>query len=224
MGGFPNHPFFQFTEVRMGGHILPSPNLDLEQRHGLLADHVARLIQSRRSISPKRLISPGPSVEQLDLMIAAAMYAPAHAGLKPWRFLQIQDERREELAELFAAAKREQCLSATDHDLAKVRMKAHNGPCLLAVVIAPIVNHDVVTVEEQYIALGAAIENILLTAHSLGFGAMVTSGKKLLSPVLQSAFASVEGERLLAFITIGSCAFPLPLRSNDTDLQWLSNW
>lgn len=208
----------------MHGHILPSADIDFKYPHSSSADQVARLIQSRRSISPKRLISPGPSIEQLNLMIVAAICAPAHAGLKPWRFLQILDERREELAGLFAAAKREQCPSATGDDLAKARMQAHNGPCLLAVLVAPVLNHDVVTAEEQYIALGAAIENILLTAHSFGFGAMVTSGKKLLSPLLQGAFASVEGERLIAFITIGSFASRPSARTIDPVSQSLSNW
>ena len=58
---------------------------------------------TRHSMGIKHLSEPGPTPEQLDEMVAAAMRAPDHAGLVPWRLCAVQGSAREHLAELFVA-------------------------------------------------------------------------------------------------------------------------
>lgn len=49
---------------------------------------------SRRSCPPRLLSDPAPSDDHLRLMVEAAVRAPDHAGLRPWRFICIQDAAR----------------------------------------------------------------------------------------------------------------------------------
>jgi nitroreductase len=54
------------------------------------------------------------------------------------------------------------------------------------------------------ISAGCAIQNILLTAHSLGFGAGLSSGKALYSNELKNLFNLKAQEEPLCFISIGT--------------------
>ena len=47
------------------------------------------LITSRQNISPKRLVEPGPSAEQIDQLFRAAAAAPDHGLLMPIIILEI---------------------------------------------------------------------------------------------------------------------------------------
>ena len=60
------------------------------------------LIESRQNISPRHLVEPGPSREQLDAMLTLAAAAPDHGQLTPWRFVLVPMEQRHRLAEVFA--------------------------------------------------------------------------------------------------------------------------
>jgi len=50
---------------------------------------LSNLLQSRQTILPKRLGSPGPDAEQLLLILDAAAHAPDHGQLLDWRFVVI---------------------------------------------------------------------------------------------------------------------------------------
>ena len=64
-----------------------------------------RPLLSRRSVSPKRLIAPGPDLAALDLILQAALAAPDHGGLHPWRVIEFRAEHRGALAALFEQEK-----------------------------------------------------------------------------------------------------------------------
>ena len=64
----------------------------------------AALIQSRQTILPKRLGSPGPNVPELAAILQAAAHAPDHGQLTPWRFVLVPDTSRTLLADVFAEA------------------------------------------------------------------------------------------------------------------------
>ncbi len=49
-------------------------------------------------ISIATLGQPGPTSEQLDTMLRAAVRAPDHGVLRPWRFIVLQGSEREALA------------------------------------------------------------------------------------------------------------------------------
>lgn len=164
---------------------------------------VADLLE-RRSISPKRLVEPGPSEADIAAIIEAACAAPDHRRLKPWRFILIRNEARDALANSFEAAAFETHVSLSPEQIERAREKAFNGACLIAVIARLRQDLRDVPLHEQWVSVGAATQNMLLAAHALGFGAMLVSGDKVATRALCQGLGLRDGEQLLGFVALGS--------------------
>lgn len=162
------------------------------------------LIMSRRSVAPKRLAVPGPTARELEQIVCAAGTAPDHCGLRPWRLIHFPNGARSDLAKVFAAAKCESRPCADDLELERARRRAFNAPTLLGAIFSPVADHPRVPESEQLIALGAALQNILLASHALGYAAMITSGGKMTSRSLRDALCRRDKECPAAFVSIGT--------------------
>ena len=55
-------------------------------------------------VSAPRLIEPAPNAEQRKRLFQAALRAPDHGQLRPWRFLTVEGDGLLALGELFAKA------------------------------------------------------------------------------------------------------------------------
>jgi nitroreductase len=158
---------------------------------------------SRRSISPKRLTLPAPRLEELDLMIQAALRAPDHGALRPWRIIEFRDRERDALADCFEQEKLRRDPLASAFDRARARDHALRCPVLLAFVVA--VRHRTkVPDREQWLAAGAALGNLLNAAHMLGYGASVLSGERCFDRELLDQLRVGPSEELVGFVSIGS--------------------
>jgi nitroreductase len=165
---------------------------------------VLAAILSRRSLSPRRLALPAPSPDALKLILRASAAAPDHKKLRPFRFILIPDHKRADLANAFRAAKLARDPNSTEEDLERAAGKAHNGPMLLAVVIRTIRDDPRVSVLDQLICAGAAVENVLLAAQALGFGGCLRSGTSATSRTVREALQLDGSEDLAAFIILGT--------------------
>ena len=106
------------------------------------------------------------------------------------------------------------------------RERALPGPVLLAVIATIQNDHPDIAPHEQWISVGAALQNALLAAEARGFAAKMVSGHRVRSPVLRSAFRLAENEHLVGFVMMGTAsaeaaAKPALRRSAD---QILSDW
>ncbi len=184
---------------------------------------VADLLE-RRSVSPKRLVAPGPSSEQITAIVEAACAAPDHRGLQPWRFLLIPNDTRDALAALFEAAAQETHGNLTSAQIERAREKAYNGACLIAVIARLREEVRDVPLHEQWVSVGAATQNILLAAHALGFGAMLVSGDKVATAAMHKGLGMQASESLLGFVAIGSISKPPKVRPRPNVEDCLSVW
>ena len=162
------------------------------------------LIHSRQSTSPKFLVEPGPDCAQVESILNAAGAAPDHRRLTPWRLVIVPAEKRHLLAEAFAEALSERDAEATETQRQEAREKAYRGPLLVTVIgrLGPTLGN--VHPHERLISAGCAIQNMLLTAHAMGLGAGLSSGRSLYSERLRQFFQLTAGEQLLCFITVGT--------------------
>ncbi len=164
-------------------------------------------ILKRRSVAPRKLVAPGPDEACLLRLVGAAIAAPDHGRLRPWRFMAISPEARQKLAEVNVAAARE-----ADPDLSvdmadRERERAGHAPCLLAVLARIDEESASVPVHEQWMSVGAAVQNLLLAAEAEGFAAMIVSGRKVASRSYRLAFGLQTHEHVAGMIAIGT---PLP--------------
>ena len=171
---------------------------------------------SRASV--KSLDEPGPSDADLRLIFEAAVRAPDHGKLRPWRFYVIRGDAREQLSELFAAAVKRREPGATEAQIEKEREKPLRSPITIAVIAKVVTGHKIPPVEQTLSAAAAAM-NILNAVHSLGYGARWVTGANCYDPVFRRDFGLDETDQLVAFIHVGTPHenMPVPERPNPTE-------
>ncbi len=184
-------------------------------------DAALTLIHSRQYISPKWLGDPGPDAEQIEKILSAAGAAPDHRRLTPWRLIIIPPERRHLLAEAFAEALVERDAEATEVQKHEARAKAARGPFLVLVVARLDPELGPIHPQERIISAGCAIQNMLLVAHALGFGAGLSSGRALYSQQMRLLFGLGAHEQPLCFLSVGTvtrrkAARPRPVMADYT--------
>jgi len=199
-------------EATAGGHAVP-------------ADRPAalRALLARRSVAPRRLGPPGPDARALAQAVRAALRGPDHGKLAPWRLIDIEAARHGELGELFAEEKLRRDPLASSADVARAREHATRAPTLLAFVVSPR-SGTTVPAQEQWLAAGAALGNVLNALDALGFGAIVLSGDRCADPVLKRALGLHDSEVLAGFISAGTVVqVPASARDQPLDRVW-STW
>ena len=169
-------------------------------------DFAEALISSRQNISPKRLVEPGPRADQLQSIFRAAAAAPDHGVLTPWRFVLVPRHRRADLAEVFALSLIDRDPGASLEQMEAAREKAHRAPCLVMAIARLGDAEPPIPTLERMVSVGAAIQNMLLCAHSMGFGSGLTSGQAMGSPRMRALFSLTPGEEAVCCINIGSAS------------------
>lgn len=163
-------------------------------------DPLAALL-GRFSVGTKHLSGPAPSLPELERMAEAALRAPDHAGLVPFRFSAIRGTARERLADLFELVAVQ--AGKTPQEAARDRGRALDAPLLVAVVARIDPGHPVATVHEQWMTVGGALTNFLNAAHALGYAGKMLSGAKVRAAPVVAAFCG-PGESLVGWVVMGT--------------------
>lgn len=156
-------------------------------------------------VSVGELAEPAPSPWQREKIFHAALRAPDHGQLRPWRFLWVEGEARQRVGHIIAEVEA-QCygeLSAAQHQKSANRLL--RAPLVL-LVVARITAHAKVPEIEQVMSTAAAVQNMLNAAHALGVGAMWRSGLVTYEPLLAEKLGLAANERLLGFLYLGTPA------------------
>ncbi len=175
----------------------------------------------RHSLGPRWMAAPGPTADELALAVQAALRAPNHGRLQPWRVVTLSEAQRPALAALFEQFARD--AGKRDEDVAAERERAYNGPVLVAWVVRIDPSVAKVPPHEQWICVGGAMANFMNALHCLGYGAKILSGRKCQHPSLVQAFCET-GEQLVGFVCIGTPTRPLAPRDHDEAAPRLSAW
>lgn len=176
---------------------------------------------ARHSLGPRWMVEPGPSRLQLRQAIRAALRAPDHGGLRPWRAVVVAREQRAALAERFAAFATD--VGKDEAEIAAERERAYNGPALVAWIARIDEQLAEVPPHEQWLCVGGALTLFLTALHAQGFGAKTLSGRKCSHPAVADAFCA-PGERLVAFVCAGTPTRPVLARGDDDADAALSDW
>ena len=112
------------------------------------------LLATRRSGKPRDMVAPGPSDDQLEAMLAAAVRVPDHGKLNPWRFVIVGDDQRDRLGDLLVDAY-EHRPDASAAEVEGVRAFAHHAPALVVALSSPVVPHKIPVWEQELSAAGS---------------------------------------------------------------------
>lgn len=180
-----------------------------------------QLLQQRNS-APK-LTEPGPDAAVLQQMFSAALRAPDHAWLQPWRFLVVADDERTALGQVFVEA----LLAANPDADEAARSKAANAPLrapLMVVVICRFSEHPKVPHQEQVLSAGCAAHAMLLAAEAQGYAGIWRTGAYAEDATVAARLGLADNEQIIGFLYFGSRdghAKPLPERKVE---DYVSYW
>ncbi|WP_019410574.1 NAD(P)H nitroreductase [Pseudomonas psychrophila] len=154
-------------------------------------------------VSAPRLLDPAPSAEQREVLFAAALRAPDHGQLRPYRFLTVEGEARNQLGEILAEAVQAQGSDVTQAALDKARAMPLRAP-LVVVVVARLQDHFKVPKSEQLITAGCAAHAIELAAYAQGIGAVWRTGELSYNAHVAKGLGLIDGEEVVAFLYLGT--------------------
>ncbi len=157
-------------------------------------------IYHRQSI-PKVKPDPVPR-ELIEKLLGAAVQAPNHHKVRPWRFVVLTGQVRNRLGEVFAQAYKNREPDVMEQALDVERARPLRAPVLIAVGVDCPANEKVIEVE-NICATAAAIENLLIAAADLGLAAMWRTGKAAYDPDVKEFLGFLPDQHLIGFIYIG---------------------
>ena len=133
-----------------------------------------KALLSRRSIS--KLTHPHPSKDEMKDVYQAALRAPDHAWLRPWKFIEITGDSRKKLAQAFidSTKKTEEIDEERINKIANLPLRS---PMIIVVIASVKYDKPNVPRLEQIQSTAAAAQNILLALHDKGYGAYWRTGK-----------------------------------------------
>lgn len=163
------------------------------------------LLARRRSTTAKTMTGPGPSPDQLDLLLRIAARTPDHGKLFPWRFVVFEGEARARFGEVLEARLRELEPDGPDKRYALERGRFQRAPVVVAVISDVTENHKIPE-WEQVLSAGAACQTLLIAASAMGFAAQWLTEWYAYDKVTKKALGLDPGERVAGFMYIGSAA------------------
>jgi nitroreductase len=174
------------------------------KKGGLMNDFL-QVIASRRTIG-KVTDEPVPR-EDIEKILEAGHWAPSHHNTQPWKYFVMTGNGRKKLGEAYARIalleKGDGCSEDEKREIyEKSVKKAFRAPLVIAVACLPH-QEDYVVESEEFAAVAASIQNMLLAAHALGYGAIWRTGAPSYHPIMKELFGLSEKDQLMALIYIG---------------------
>lgn len=162
-------------------------------------------IRARRSI---RMFTSRPvERERIEALIDAATYAPSRFNTQPWHFHIATGEARKRVAEVTAmsTAYVQEYLAMMGPEVIEhaARFYADLGGAPVVIGVSGPLPADENDAISDVIAVGAALQNFLLSVAEHGLAACSITAPHWVRDELVEAFEIPEGSRLLAMIVLG---------------------
>jgi nitroreductase len=161
---------------------------------------VLEAIHTRQSIGQVK--PDAVSRDLIEKILSAAVQAPNHYKVRPWRFVVLAGAGRARLGEAMAQSTKTAKPEATEEELQTDREKPLRAPVVIAVAVDKPSLPKVKEIE-NICATAAAVQNMLLAAHALGLAAMWRTGPSATDPTIKQFFGWEADQHLIGFIYIG---------------------
>jgi nitroreductase len=157
-------------------------------------------LHSRHSVAK---VKPDPLPrEVIEKLLSAAVQAPNHYKVRPWRFVVLTGKGRERLGEAMAATFKARFPEAPAEAFDKESQKPLRAPLMIAVGVDKPAESKVNEIE-NICAASAACQNLLLAAHALGLGAIWRTGETAREQEIKKFLGFAPDQHLIGFLYIG---------------------
>lgn len=186
---------------------------------------VMEAIKTRRSIGK---VKPDPVPrEKIDKILEAGIWAPNHHRTEPWRFFVLTGEGRRALGKVLVEIAKEGMDDPTEDEnrkkLQRTEAKPLRAPVIITVGVVPSNQTRVIEVEE-YAAVHAGVQNMLLVAHAMGLGAIWRTGKPCYHEKMNELFDLPANGGVAGFIYLGYPDMSDPKASRKKTVEDVTVW
>lgn len=140
--------------------------------------------------------------EVIEKLLSAAVQAPNHYKVRPWRFVVLMGKGREALGEALAASFRAKFPDLAAEAYEKERQKPLRAPVVIAVAVDQPAEPKVNEIE-NICAVAAACQNLLLAATALGLGSIWRTGETARDPEIKKFLGFAPEQHLIGFLYLG---------------------
>jgi nitroreductase len=178
-------------------------------------------INNRYSVSKVKADSLPRDV--IGKLLDAGNRAPNHYKVRPWRFFVLTGNGRNKLGDVMSASQRDRQPDLPQEALDKTRALPLRAPVVIAVGVDKPVETKVLELE-NYAAVSAACQNILLAAHALGLGAIWRTGDWSRDAKVKEFFGLTVDQQIAGFIYVGypeTAGEPAPRPSFEDRTVWM---
>ena len=180
------------------------------------------VLTTRASI-PK-LGEPAPRPDEVETILRAALRAPDHGLLRPWRFLTIEGDARNRLGAVLADTLRASAPDTPEEALENTRAKPLRAPLIIVVVATVDAAHPKIPEIEQVVSAAAAAQNIVLAVHALGYASYWRTGQPAYDAGVKGALGLEASDHIIGFIYIGTATEPAPRKRRPELPKFVQAW
>ncbi len=138
----------------------------------------------------------------IERILSAAVQAPNHYKVRPWRFVVLTGKGRNKLGDVMAASLLDRNPATLPESLDKTRASPLRAPVVIAVAADKPADTKINEIE-NISAASAACMNILLTVHALGLGGIWRTGEWARDARVKEFLGLTADQYILGFIYIG---------------------
>ena len=161
---------------------------------------VFEAIHNRHS---QKKVRPDPVPRELiEKLLDAAVQAPNHYKVRPWRFVVLIGNARARLGEVLSASLQDRQQDFPQEAFDKAQMTPLQAPVVIAVGVEKPSEPKVLEIE-NICAAAAATENLLLAAHALELGAKWRTGEWARDAKVKEFLGFEADQHIIGFIYVG---------------------
>ena len=187
------------------------------------SDETIDLLLCRRSTVANSLSEPGPSPDELELILTIGSRVPDHGKLAPWRFIIFDGDSRLDFGEILAENFQSDEPEANDARVAIERNRFMRAPTVVAVISHGHEDHKI-PLWEQHLSAGAVCQNILIAANAMGYAAQWLTEWYAYHDNINMALGLASNERVAGFIYMGTASSEPIERKRPALKSLVSNW
>ena len=179
-------------------------------------------IKNRRNT--KRFQLKDVNRSDIEMLLESAIWAPNHRNTEPWRFYVVEkgSSLRAEIAKDMIRLREEKSEKELDDKQKKsIHDQISGAPSLIFVFSLSSENEEIA--EENYAATCCAIQNIQLTATSLGLGVGWSTGNVAKIRNMNQILGTDEDLKIAGVLTVGypEALVPKTRKDYETVTKWL---
>ena len=174
--------------------------------------------------SHNKLVGPAPTEAQVKTMMQAALRAPDHAKLRPWRYQVFTGDSLNQLSSHFVNASLADNSALDQSQIEKIAAKPLRAPMVIVASVVQI-EHKKVPHVEQMLSAGASVQNLLMVAHFMQIGAIWRTGGLCFNRHLMDLLDFAENQSIVGFIYLGQeegDKRAVPQIEQDEFVEWVA--